>query len=247
LAKFILILLGWNFIVENKSKFKDLSQENNFILIFPHTTYWDGAIFLLYRLAYPQIFSKSRMFLDPYYYETLPYGGTTLLNYFGFIKSVSINSKKKENTIQKTASLLKEEKDFMLWISPKGCTQKKEWRSGYFYLAKEMNVPIVTCGLDYETKQCVLQDIFKIDYNSETKEDVEEKIKLSLGKIVPLYPENSEIKIIKNYEKNNLSAISWKNLFFVIFVILSILLFIWYFRFSIGNLFRLLFTFSTFL
>ena len=247
LAKFLLLLTGWNFITEKKTEYKKLTYKKNYLFIFPHTTYWDGVIFLLYRTAYPEIFANSRLYLTPQIYDNLPYAATLFLNHIGFLRAKSINESKKENTIEKTISQLKQEKsNFLLWISPKGSIMNRPWKSGYYYLAKELNVPIAVLGLDFEKKEAVLADVYDFNYETDTIDIIEEKIRHSLGKITPLNPENSEIQINTNYDKNNLSAVNWKNLFFFLFLLLVVICLFWYFS-SIFTFLKLLSTFIGFI
>ena len=59
------------------------------------------------------------------------------------------------NFVKSTAKLLKQNNKNIILISPEGTIKVKEWRSGYFWLAKELNWDIRICGFDYKTKRIV--------------------------------------------------------------------------------------------
>jgi 1-acyl-sn-glycerol-3-phosphate acyltransferase len=248
LAKFLLLLIGWNFITDKKNEYKNLVANKNYLVVFPHTTYWDAVIFMIYRNAYPDIFRNSKMYLKPDYFDNTSYGVNLFLNKLGFFRANSVNNEKKEHTIKKTTEKLKNlSSNYLLWMSPKGTIMNKPWRSGYYYLAKELNIPIVVAGLDYEKKQCVISDIFHIDFEKDSKDSVEEKIKNSMSKIVPLNIENSEIEIKENYDKENITVINWKNFFIFLFIFITVCVLIWYLKFSFFSIFKILSTLMSFI
>ena len=57
--------------------------------------------------------------------------------------------------------LFKNKEEFRLGISPEG-TRKKvtQWKTGFYYIAKGANVPIVMATLDFENKQIKISEPF---------------------------------------------------------------------------------------
>ena len=66
------------------------------------------------------------------------------------------------------AKLFEEEEEFRLTLAPEG-TRKKvdEWRTGFYYIAKAANVPIIMFTLDFENKQNRISEPFYTTDNIE--------------------------------------------------------------------------------
>lgn len=90
---------------------------------------------------------------------------------------------------------------FNLLICPKGTILKKKWRTGYYHIAKELNVPILVGGMDYNLKKVVLFDIEQHD----SIENTERSVKLQLANIVPLYPE-CEVVDIRDHSYRSIAS-----------------------------------------
>ena len=104
----------------------------------------------------------------------------------------------------------------MFLISPKGSILKKDWKSGYYYISKQINVPIIAVGLDYEQKTIYIGK--PID-NQLDEPIIKNKLYHDLSKIVPLYPEQENM-MIRKHNYNNVSVISSFRLLSCYFVIL---------------------------
>lgn len=64
-----------------------------------------------------------------------------------------IKSHKNSNTTDVMAELFKDIPDLVLMISPEGTRSPNEnWKTGFFYIAKKANVPIVLGFADYDKK-----------------------------------------------------------------------------------------------
>ena len=66
------------------------------------------------------------------------------------------------------ANLFKGEDEFRLTLAPEG-TRKKvtEWKTGFYYIAKTANVPIIMFTLDFKNKQNKISEPFYPTENME--------------------------------------------------------------------------------
>jgi hypothetical protein len=114
--------------------------------------------------------------------------------------------KKDKSTVETISDILNSEeyKNNIFGISPEGTLKPKEWRSGFFYIAKKTNRPIIIGGIDYynhiigfckDIPEIIIKDTDKYE---DIKYEIQEKF--SNSKIYPLYPEMSYPKIIMNNE-----------------------------------------------
>jgi hypothetical protein len=170
--------LGWSVL--------DTCPKENCVILYNHTSYWDGLILFLYHreanfiaLAKPQLFN----------------GWTRRILYnFGVIPTARLEDRGSNTvaTILEIVQLVKEipGRPKMIVMSPKGTIYKKEWRSGYKYLADGLNWPIKVALIDYHAR--------KITVMSPNQD--EDELKKTLGYAVPKNPENSEIPIHISYD-----------------------------------------------
>jgi hypothetical protein len=109
---------------------------------------------------------------------------------------------------------LKDRDECLFLISPKGTIVKREWRSGYYHVARELDANLRVAGLDYEHKRVVVSD----EISSKEEEPVVREFLLeNLSQIVPLYPEQ-EVVQIRPHRKSSLFDID-RVLFIGAFVI----------------------------
>jgi 1-acyl-sn-glycerol-3-phosphate acyltransferase len=123
---------------------------------------------------------------------------------FKFI-SVDTNKKNKEYDKNKNGlttqicDKLKNEDNYVIFISPEGtrkCTEKI--KSGYWYIAKNLDIDILYLGIDYSLKTITMED-YRKPYN--TWEEEEKYFIDSCIKYIPLYPERCFWT--KKYYENN--------------------------------------------
>ena len=116
---------------------------------------------------------------------------------FNFLKCFPATAKEKNKGefVENTVNRFKNSNNFHILISPEGTLKKVPWRSGYYYLAKELKIPISVVGFNYITHKFDFVRFETIDENLEISET---RLKKEFEKIIPLYPECSEVKIIIN-------------------------------------------------
>jgi hypothetical protein len=212
LAKGILYFCGWNPI--SQSVIDSLFERNRTLFIYPHTSYFDFVICVLYAIAYPEVSSFFWIPVKPQLF-----GKNFLLDKFLFLlhmfPATPLEQRNKGFVSSVSSKILEKERAYLL-LSPKGTISKKKWRSGYFYLAKGANMSIHPFGLDYRTKSVVLSSLsFDVSSFDSPTEELERSISSSFSNFGVVNPENSEVKL--RYPESY-SPISKITKFFLLFV-----------------------------
>lgn len=140
LAKFIYFkLLGWKVV----GTFPNLNK--CVFIIVPHTSWVDFFLGLLIR----RVWSAQINFIAKESLFKFPFGW-----YFKWMGGTPIDRSKSSDTVTATARIFREREKFRLALSPEG-TRKRvtEWKTGFYYIAKVANVPIVMVAFDYGKKR----------------------------------------------------------------------------------------------
>ena len=151
LAKFIYFkLLGWK-VVGNTDFSRDMVKKAVIIAV-PHTSWHDFYIGLLLRKVLgikTNFVGKKELFVGPFGWYLRAIGGAP------------IDRKAKENKVEAMAKLFKDREEFRMTMAPEGTRKKVEhWRTGFYYIAKKANVPILMFTLDFENKQNKISEPF---------------------------------------------------------------------------------------
>ncbi|MBV7268000.1 1-acyl-sn-glycerol-3-phosphate acyltransferase [Winogradskyella luteola] len=158
LAKFIYFrLLGWK-IVGNTNFSKDTIKKAVFIAV-PHTSWHDFYIGILLRKVTrvkTNFVGKKELFIWPFGY------------YFRAVGGKSLDRTSGQNKVEAIAKLFDGEEEFRLTLAPEGTRKKvEEWKTGFYYIAKAANVPIIMFTLDFKNKQNKVSEPFYITDNKE--------------------------------------------------------------------------------
>ncbi|MBT8273696.1 MAG: 1-acyl-sn-glycerol-3-phosphate acyltransferase [Bacteroidia bacterium] len=142
LSKFIYYkILGWK--VTGFTDFESIKKA--VIIAVPHTSWHDFYIGILLRSVIgikSNFVGKKSLFKFPYGWIFRALGGAP------------VERKSNENQVQAIARLFAEKDEFRMGMAPEGTRKKvEEWRTGFYYIAKEAKVPIVMFTLDFEHKE----------------------------------------------------------------------------------------------
>ena len=139
-------LMGWK--IEG-----DFPSLNKFVLaVVPHTRNTDFIIGVLPRALVDQKISyvgKKELFnpLTGWFFRAL--GGTP------------INRNSTENKVSSIAKIFKEKEVFRMAIAPEGTRKKVDkWKTGFYYIAMEAEVPILLVNFNYALKQVGFLKLF---------------------------------------------------------------------------------------
>ena len=171
-GKIGLKIFGWKV----EGKMPDLKK--CVVIAAPHTSNFDFVFGVLY--AFSQGLNVKFLIKKEAFFFPMKY----LLNSLG---GIPVDRKKNTNVVEQVSEKIKKSKKFVLVLAPEGTRKKtKKWRSGFFYIAKTADIPIVVAYLDYQKKIVGFKNIIKAD--REFDEQINEIKKLYKG-IVPKYPE----------------------------------------------------------
>lgn len=155
IAKFILhTLLRWKF----KGKFPH--HLNKYVVIAaPHTSWVDFPIAILARMASGIMINyigKDSLFKGPFGFFFRALGGTP------------VDRSKNNKLVDAIVDVFNAKEEFRLGLSPEGTRKKVEhWKTGFYYIAKGANVPIVMATLDFEHKQIKISEPYYLTDNKE--------------------------------------------------------------------------------
>ena len=130
-------ILGW----ETQPHYPDKKR----IIVFSHTSYWDVIVWLI---LFKKSSTNSFVLFDSRYYTWATKWLYDLLH--------CIPSTRLENRGGGLIGQLVERfrhKNESICLSPKGTIKKKSWRSGYYHLARELDVKIYPLVIDYEERK----------------------------------------------------------------------------------------------
>ncbi len=175
LARMCLILLGWKTNISFPADAKKCV-----IIVGPHTSWWDVLIGALYRkllrIDDTRFISKKELFDGPFGFFFKWMGGTPVDRFH------------KNNFVQQIVQLFDQHQEFRLALSPEGTRKKVEkLRTGFYYIAKGANVPIVMVGLDFANKKMLIPPPF---YTTANEAEDFKKIIQFFASIKGKHPEN---------------------------------------------------------
>lgn len=155
LSKFIFTkLMGWKLVNDFP---KDIKKY--VVIAAPHTSWQDFPIGILARNTSGikiNFIGKDSLFKGPFGFIFRGLGGTP------------VDRSKSNNLVDAIVNVFNEKEEFRLALSPEG-TRKKipQWKTGFYYIAKGANVPIVMATLDFSKKQVKISEPF---YTTDDKE-----------------------------------------------------------------------------
>jgi 1-acyl-sn-glycerol-3-phosphate acyltransferase len=147
LARLILALLGWS--VEGE----DPHIKKAVCVIAPHTSHWDWFYLLMAGFVFQRRFRYLVSHLE--YHQPLK---KLPLKITG---GIPLNPNK--SMVKTAVEYLNEADDLLLVISPEGRLAKTDyWHTGFYYMAKEANVPLIPVALDYQKKRVTVGQVVSI-------------------------------------------------------------------------------------
>jgi len=126
----------------------------------PHTSNWDFVMFLALAFILRgdlRVMGKKELF-------HWPYGG-----FFRWCGGVPVDRSQHHGLVEQTVQAIHESDHFQLVITPEGTRSKVgKWKRGFYYIAKEAAIPVVTGYVDSRTKTCGIGPTFTLTDNMET-------------------------------------------------------------------------------
>lgn len=147
LGRSVLKLMGWR--IEGQ-----LPALDKFVAIGAHhTSNWDFVIFIALKFVLrlnARWFGKHSIF-------RWPFGG--LMRAWG---GIPIRRDRQLNTVEQAVQAFRDNREFILVLSPEGTRKKVErWKMGFYHIALGAGVPIVLGALDYQNRRVVIGPTFQ--------------------------------------------------------------------------------------
>jgi 1-acyl-sn-glycerol-3-phosphate acyltransferase len=139
LSSWILKLFGWRIINEIPPDLKKF-----IVAVAPHTSWKDFPLGLFVRstLGFKIYYlGKKELFDSPFGF------------FFRWTGGKPVDRKQNTGLVDEVASLFNSHDEFAVALAPEG-TRKKvaDLKTGFYYMARKANVPIIPCLFDYEHK-----------------------------------------------------------------------------------------------
>jgi 1-acyl-sn-glycerol-3-phosphate acyltransferase len=181
IGKLFFKLMGWKFDIS--VPVNDIPK--SVLIAAPHTSNWDFfyAIFAFWYLVIPLKFFIKDSWTKPWYGFLF-----TALGGYGIDRS------QRANMTDFAADLLQKSDHLYLLNTPEASRSRAEkWKTGFYYIAKKAEVPILLSYCDYEKK---ISGIGKVIYlKDQTREEVLTEIEEFYKPIKGKFPENYNPKI----------------------------------------------------
>jgi 1-acyl-sn-glycerol-3-phosphate acyltransferase len=129
------------------------------IAVAPHTHWMDFILAVLVRhfLKEPIHFLGKKELFNPL---------TNKL--FRALGGMPVDRSAKNNTVAQAVAYFEQKKVFRLTISPEGTRKKvKEFKSGFYHIAHNAQVPIFPVAFDFENKKMIFHSLFYTTGNKE--------------------------------------------------------------------------------
>lgn len=131
-------VLGWKYKIDTPVFKKCV------ICVAPHTSNWDLFIGQLY---YGMLGLKASFMMKKEWFF-FPLGSL-----FKAIGGIPVHRSKKTSLVDQMTEKFNERETFHLAITPEATRKpNKHWRKGFYFIAKQANVPILLIGVDYPSK-----------------------------------------------------------------------------------------------
>jgi 1-acyl-sn-glycerol-3-phosphate acyltransferase len=150
------------------------------IVVAPHTSNWDfliGVLFRRYTEGFnPKYLAKKELFTWPIGYLFRALGG------------YPVERSKNTNFVDSLVEVYNREDKFVTTITPEGTrSYSKKWKTGFYYVAKKANIPLVRVAFDYGTMNVIFSDPY---YISKGVEDTVDEFKQYFSQFKGKNPED---------------------------------------------------------
>ncbi len=121
--------------------------------VAPHTSNWDFVIGVMARsilnIQNAKFLGKSQLFNSPFGW------------FFRLLGGNPVDRSSSHDVVHQVVSIFNSHEEFILALAPEGTRKKVDrLKTGFYYIAKQANIPIVPCGFDYEKKKVIVGSPF---------------------------------------------------------------------------------------
>ena len=146
IASAILAIIGWRAIG------KPLNNQRFVLIGAPHTSNWDFPLMLMVVLKLrlkPNWMGKHSLFM-------FPFGG-----FMRWLGGIPIDRSQHNGVVDQVVEQYRQNPQLVVLVPPEGTRkQVKEWKTGFYHIARNAGVPILMGYLDVGKKEAGLADFF---------------------------------------------------------------------------------------
>lgn len=174
LARFIFFkIMGWKFVGEFPNVKKCV------VIVAPHTHWIDFVLGILVR----KVLNTKINYIGKESLFKAPYGW-----FFRWTGGTPVNRTKSENLVEAVIKIFNERDVFRFALAPEGTRKKvSQLRTGFYFIAKGAQVPIVKVAFDFRKKQIIIDKEFYTTDNPESDFKKIEKFYKGVTGYVPKY------------------------------------------------------------
>ncbi len=141
---FLFKIAGWKIIGSFPKELKKY-----IIAVAPHTSNWDFPVGLaarsILRIQKARFLGKSQLFKPAYGW------------FFRALGGYPVERSSSHDMVDQVANIFNSHDEFILAMAPEGTRKKVEkFRTGFYYIAKKADVPIIPVGFDFGKKEVVV-------------------------------------------------------------------------------------------
>jgi len=178
-------LEGWKAVNEFPNHLK-----KGVIIIGPHTHWKDFIIGIGFRsvlkIKYGKYLGKAELFKGPFGFIFRWLGGTPIDRF------------SKHGVVEQVVEKFNNAENLFIALSPEGTRKKVDkLRTGFYYIAKKANVPIIMVGLDYSKKELNVSEPF---YTTVNKHADFRKIIEFFAPLKGYYPDQGLTHLLEEYK-----------------------------------------------
>lgn len=135
----VLFIMGW------QSKYPAEFRISKTVMIAaPHTSNWD----LLFAMA-----TFWKVGIDPKFLIKNEYTKGIQGHFFRWLGAIGVDRSKHNNLVDYAVSLFENKEQLVLMVPAEGTRKRVEkWKTGFYHMAQQANVPISLGYLDYQNK-----------------------------------------------------------------------------------------------
>lgn len=144
LSQALLRWLGWSIkgTIPNHGHFV--------IIVAPHTSNWDFPLGVLVQWS----LGMNANFIGKHQLFRWPFGW-----FFRALGGFPVNRGEKNNLVNTAVDLLQTQDNFILALAPEGTRKPvSRWKTGFYHIANQAQVPIYCVGFDFSSKQIVIRE-----------------------------------------------------------------------------------------
>ena len=155
IAKFIFFIFGWKRMYRQAFKVPKCVM-----LASPHTSNWD----IVFALGVYWMEGIDAKFLIKNAYTKGFFGF-----FFKWLGAIGVDRSKNNNLVDYSVELFKTREKLVLMVPAEGTRERVEkWKTGFYHIAKNANVPVSFGFLDYGKKLAGVGDVYSLSGVFET-------------------------------------------------------------------------------